>query len=212
RLCHAASTVAMKKALGYGATTCSYADWIGTDLLVFFGSNVANNQPVTTKYLYHARQRGAKVALVNPYFEPGMRRYWVPSIPESAVFGPRMADEWFPVHTGGDLAFLLGVFKVLDAEGWVDREFVARVTAGYEETRAHAAGLEWELLERDSGTTRGEMARFARMLAEARNGILVWSMGLTQHAHGVETIHALVNVGLLRGWVGREKVGLMPIR
>ena len=58
RLCHAASTVAMKRTVGYGATTCSYTDWIGTDLIVFFGSNTANNQPVTMKYLYEARQRG----------------------------------------------------------------------------------------------------------------------------------------------------------
>ena len=39
RLCHAASTVAMKATLGYGASTCSYADWLGADLIVFFGSN-----------------------------------------------------------------------------------------------------------------------------------------------------------------------------
>ena len=39
RLCHAASTVAMKATLGYGASTCSYADWIGADLIVLFGSN-----------------------------------------------------------------------------------------------------------------------------------------------------------------------------
>src|SRR5262249_15344208 len=155
---------------------------------------------------------GAKVAVVNPYFEPGLRRYWVPSIPESAIFGTRMADFWFPVHTGGDQAFLLGVFKVLEAEGWVDREFVARATAGYEEACTAVRGRDWALLERESGTTRADMARFARMLAGARNGIFVWSMGLTQHAHGVETILALVNVGLARGWVGREKVGLMPIR
>jgi molybdopterin-dependent oxidoreductase alpha subunit len=212
RLCHAASTVAMRKTLGYGATTCSYTDWIGTDLIVFFGSNTPNNQPVTMKYLYHARQQGAKVAVVNPYFEPGLRQYWVPSIVESAVFGTRMADEWFGVHTGGDQAFLLGVFKVLAAEGRIDREFVARSTTGYEEAKAHAATLDWSLLERESGATRAEMSRFARMLSEARCGILVWSMGLTQHAHGVETLLALVNVGLARGWVGREKVGLMPIR
>src|SRR4029434_8103259 len=62
RLCHAASTLAMKETLGYGATTCSYTDWLGTDLIVFFGSNTANNQPVTMKYLYHARQQGAHVA------------------------------------------------------------------------------------------------------------------------------------------------------
>ena len=37
-------------------------------------------------------------------------------------------------------------------------------------------------------------------------------MGLTQHAHGVETIKALVNVGLARGLPGRPNRGLVPIR
>src|SRR4029453_6481930 len=166
----------------------------------------------TMKYLYHARQQGARVAVVNTYFEPGLRHYWVPSIAESAVFGTRMADDWFGVHTGGDQAFLLGVFKVLCAEGWVDRGFVDRCTAGYAEARAHVEALDWDLLERESGASRAEMARFAQMLSRARCGIFVWSMGLTQHAHGVETLLALVNVGLARGWMGREKVGLMPIR
>jgi molybdopterin-dependent oxidoreductase alpha subunit len=212
RLCHAASTVAMKRTLGYGATTCSYRDWIGTDLIVFFGSNTPNNQPVTMKYLYHARQGGTKVAVVNTYFEPGLRRYWIPSVPESAVFGTKFADDWYAVDTGGDLAFLTGVFKVLAGEGWIDDAFVAARTSGFEEARAAALGHDWERLERDSGTTRAEMRRFAEALRGARSGIFVWSMGLTQHAHGVETIQALVNVGLARGWVGRENVGLMPIR
>ena len=212
RLCHAASTVAMKRTLGHGATTCSYRDWIGTDLIVFFGSNTPNNQPVTMKYLYHARQKGTKVAVVNTYFEPGLRRYWVPSVPESAVFGTKFADDWYAVDTGGDLAFLNGVFKVLVGEGWIDRAFVEARTVGFEEAKAAVLGQGWEGLERDSGTTRAEMRRFAEMLRDARCGIFVWSMGLTQHAHGVETIQALVNVGLARGWVGRENVGLMPIR
>ena len=80
RLCHAASTVAMKAMLGYGASTCSYADWLHADLIVFFGSNVANNQPVTIKYLHHAKKNGAQIAVVNPYREPGLKRYWIPSI------------------------------------------------------------------------------------------------------------------------------------
>jgi molybdopterin-dependent oxidoreductase alpha subunit len=212
RLCHAASTVAMKRSLGHGATTCSYTDWIGSDLVVLFGSNVANNQPVTLKYLYEARKRGTRVAVVNTYREPGLERYWVPSVPESAVFGTRVADEWFAVDTGGDLAFLLGVFKLLVAEGWVDSEFVARRTSGFEQARAYAAGLDLAELERASGTTRAEMRRFAELLRDAPRAVLVWSMGLTQHVHGVETIEALVNVGLARGYLGREKAGLMPIR
>ena len=214
RLCHAASTTAMKQTIGYGASTCSYRDWIGTDLIVFFGSNTPNNQPVTMKYLFYARKQGTKVAVVNPYFEPGLQRYWVPSggYYESAIFGTRFADAWFAVDTGGDLPFLNGVFKILATEGWIDREFVSRYTVGFEEAKAGVEKQDWELLERESGTTRQDMRRFAEMLRDARNGIFVWSMGLTQHAHGVETIQALINVGLVRGWVGREKAGLMPIR
>jgi anaerobic selenocysteine-containing dehydrogenase len=202
----------MKRALGYGASTCSYQDWIGTDLIVFFGSNTASNQPVTMKYLYFARKLGTKVAVVNPYFEPGLRRYWVPSVTESALFGTKFADEWFAVDTGGDLAFLNGVFKVLVTEGWVDDDFISRCTAGFDEAKATLERQDWDLLESASGATRQEMRRLAEMLRDARKGIFVWSMGLTQHAHGVETIEALINVGLVRGWVGREKAGLMPIR
>jgi molybdopterin-dependent oxidoreductase alpha subunit len=212
RLCHAASTTAMKQTLGYGATTCSYRDWMGTDLIVFFGSNTPNNQPVTIKYLYYALQAGARVAVVNPHFEPGLRRYWVPSITRSAVFGTRMADDFFAVDTGGDLAFLNGVFKILIAEDWLDREFITERTSGFEEAKAAVEGQDWETLERASGTTRGEMQRFAELLRDARRAIFVWSMGLTQHAHGVQTIQALINVALARGFVGREKTGLMPIR
>ena len=164
------------------------------------------------KYLYYARKGGTKVAVVNPYFEPGLQRYWVPSITDSSVFGTKFADEWFAVDTGGDLAFLNGVFKTLLSENWIDREFVSRHTTGIEEARANVEKQAWEVLERESGTTRQEMRRFAQMLGDARNGIFVWSMGLTQHAHGVESIQALINVGLARGWVGRENTGMMPIR
>ncbi|MHC5756073.1 MAG: molybdopterin-dependent oxidoreductase, partial [Nostoc sp.] len=86
RICHSPSTAGLKAAIGAGATTCSYKDWIGTDLLVFIGSNVANNQPVTVKYLHYAKKAGTKIVVINTYREPGMERYWVPSIVESAVF------------------------------------------------------------------------------------------------------------------------------
>ena len=123
-MCHAPSTVALKRTIGVGATTCSYTDVIDSDLIVLFGANVANAQPVFMKYLYLARKRGAKVAVVNPLREPGLERYWVPSNVESAMFGTKMADEFFAVHTGGDVAFINGVLKVLLAEGGIDRAFV----------------------------------------------------------------------------------------
>lgn len=212
RLCHAASTSGMKATLGYGASTCSYTDWLRADLIVLFGSNVANNQPVTTKYLHHAKKNGAQIAVVNTYREPGLERYWVPSIASSAMFGTLLADHWFDVHTGGDLAFLVGVLRALVEMGGVDESFVRDWTRGFRDARDRAFAADWDLLEHESGATRDRMQAFARLLVDRPNTVIVWSMGLTQHAHGVDTIKALVNVGLARGLPGRPNRGLVPIR
>ena len=212
RVCHAPSTTALKAAIGVAATTCSYRDVIDSDLIVLFGADVANGQPVFMKYLYLAKKRGAKIAVVNPLREPGLERYWVPSSVESAVFGTKITDEFFPVHTGGDVAFVNGVLKQLLGSGGLDREFITEHTVGF-------AGVLEELeresvsdLELVSGATAADMERFARMYASAQRAVLVWSMGITQHEHGVENVQAIVNLGLARGNIGRPGAGLMPIR
>lgn len=212
RLCHAASTAAMKGTLGHGASSCSYVDWLGADLIVFFGANTPNNQPVTTKYLYYAKRRGAEIAVVNTYREPGLERYWVPSVLESAVFGTRLADHWYQVHTGGDLAFLIGALKALIEMRAVDEAFIRERTAGWDETRSRTESADWRALESESGASEERMRAFARLLVDNPNTVFVWSMGLTQHAHGVDTVKALMNVALARGLAGREHRGVMPIR
>ncbi|MDR3404015.1 MAG: FdhF/YdeP family oxidoreductase [Chthoniobacter sp.] len=212
RLCHSPSGAAMKATLGVTATTCSYRDWYEADVVVFFGSNPANDQPVSTKYLHEAKKRGMKVVLVNPLLEPGMKRYWVPSNIDSAVFGTDIADYWFPVTQGGDIAFLYGVLKVLFEEGWVDRGFIEAKCAGWQELRARAAALEWPDLEKSSGLSRATMREFAELLHGAKKGVLVWSMGITQHPHGADGVQMVLNLALTQNWVGRDGCGVMPIR
>ena len=212
RVCHAPSTAALKDSIGVSATTCSYRDVIESDLVVLFGADVANAQPVFMKYLYLAKQRGAKVAVVNPLREPGLEKYWVPSNVESAMFGTRMADEFFTIHTGGDVPFVQGVLKHLLAINGVDRAFVNAHTAGFEELLADIEAASFADLEVASGATSEDMARFARLYADAGAAVLVWSMGVTQHVNGVDNVRAIVNLGLARGNVGRPGAGLMPIR
>lgn len=212
RICHAPSTTALKETIGVGATTCSYNDWMGSDLLIFVGSDVPNNQPVTTKYLFYAKQQGSKVLVVNTYKEPGLERYWVPSVMESAVFGTKLTDRFFLIHTGGDIAFFNGVLKHLIEQGWVEAEFIAKHTADYGQAKAAVEGQSWEMLERFSGSSREEMLAFAKEFASAKSAVIVWSMGITQHRFGVENVKSLVNLMLAKGFVGREKCGLMAIR
>jgi molybdopterin-dependent oxidoreductase alpha subunit len=212
RICHAPSTVALKQSLGVSATTCSYKDWIGTDLLVFFGSNTPNNQPVTTKYIYNAKKEGTRVVVINPYREPGLERYWIPSVFESALFGTKIADEFFQVNTGGDKAFIAGVIKHMIEQGWTDEDFIGGQTSGFDDLKTALGACSWDLMEAASGASREEMLRFARMIGEAKTAVFVWSMGITQHRDGVANVRAIVDLALTRGFVGREKCGLMAIR
>jgi molybdopterin-dependent oxidoreductase alpha subunit len=212
RICHSPSTFALKAAIGAAATTCSYSDLIGTDLVVFFGSNVANNQPVMMKYLFYARKAGTKVAVVNPYREPAMERYWVPSDVESALFGTKVAEQFFQVCASGDLAFLNGTLKHVIGEGWVDENFIRDHTVGFDDVKKSLEAASWEELEAASGVSRDRMREFARMVADAKRAVFVWGMGITQHTTGENNVHAIINLALAKGFVGREGCGLMPIR
>ncbi len=212
RLCHAASTTALKQTVGAAAATCSYRDWIWTELIVLAGANIASNQPVSMKYLYYAKQNGARIAVVNPYREPGLERYWVPSIAKSAVFGTRLMDEFFPICVGGDVAFFNGVSKILIENDWLDQEFIREHTNAFEELKQTLSQQDWDTLEKHSGTPRSEMMRFAKLYAGVKTAVFIWSMGLTQHRFGVENVKSLVNVALARGMIGQPNMGLVPIR
>ena len=212
RLCHSPSGAAMKATLGVGASTCSYKDWYGTDLVIFFGSNPANDQPVSTKYLHEAKKLGTKVVLVNPLLEPGMKKYWVPSNLDSALLGTEIADYWFPVTQGGDIAFLYGVLKVLVERGWVDERFLAERCAGWEEVKSEVRNQKSEELATRAGLSWQAIEEFAELIHAAKNAVLVWSMGITQHPWGGDGVQMILNLALSQGWLGRDKCGVMPIR
>jgi molybdopterin-dependent oxidoreductase alpha subunit len=212
RLCHAASTVGLKETLGFAAPTLSLSDWIGTDLIVIIGSNLPNNQPVSTKYLHYAKKAGTRIAVVNPFREPALERYYIPSVASSALFGTKLMDDYFGVRPGGDIAFMSGVLKALDEIGGFDERFVAERTEGAAELRTALTRLDWDELSDDAGVTEAEMRRFAELYARAKTAVFVYSMGLTQYEFGVENVKMVVNLALARGMVGRPHTGIMPIR
>jgi molybdopterin-dependent oxidoreductase alpha subunit len=212
RLCHAASASGLKQTLGWGAPTCSLSDMIGTDLLVLIGTDLANNQPVTTKYMHFAKEQGTRIVVVNPFREPALERYWVPSVARSALFGTALMDDFFAVRPGGDIAFMTGVLKLLDERGQWDERFVADRTRGGDELRASLRRLGWDEIVDAAGLPRTEIERFAELYASAKTAVLLYSMGLTQYAFGVDNVKMVVNLALARGNVGREKCGIIPIR
>jgi molybdopterin-dependent oxidoreductase alpha subunit len=104
------------------------------------------------------------------------------------------------------------VLRILAERGWHHAAFVDGHTEGFTRLAAAARALDWETLEAAAGLPRTRMEDFARLVHQADTAVLVWSMGITQHAFGGDAVRMIVNLGLSQGWVGRERCGLMPIR
>jgi len=212
RLCHQATVSGLKATIGVGAPTCSLKDLIGTDLLLLWGTDIANNQPVTMKYLAHAKAQGTRIVVINPVREKGLESYWVPSMPKSALFGTTLMDDFIPVAVGGDIALLNGVLKVLVEKGQVDRAYVDAHTKNWEAVEAHVQAMTWDDIVRDSGVDKAKIEWLAELYARATTCVTIYSMGITQHTFGTENVEAIVNLHLSRGMIGRPKTGILPIR
>ena len=218
RICHSPSKSAMKRSVGVGASTCNYQDWLGTDVLVFWGSVASNASPVSTKYMMEAKKRGTKIIVINPYREPAMENYWVPSVVESALFGTELADEFYEVNIGGDIALMHGVMKHwFDLEeqnegAAINHEFVNEHVNHYEDLKENVQSQSWEEIVQSSGIDKERIIELSNSLAEAKTGVMVWALGLTMHKHATDNISQVSNLALLRGWLGGKNKGLMPLR
>ncbi len=218
RICHSPSKTALKRSIGVGASTCNYQDWFGADVLLFWGSVASNASPVSSKYMLEAKKRGAKIIVVNPYKEPAMDKYWVPSNAESALFGTKLADDFYQVNIGGDIAFMHGImkhwFEMEEKQhgSAINHEFVQEHVNAYDELKAHVESQSWDEIVKSSGITKERIIELSELLANSKNAVYAWALGLTMHAFASDNISQVANLALLRGHLGRKYNGLMPFR
>ncbi len=99
-----------------------------------------------------------------------------------------------------------------DKKHVLDHDFIKEHTAGFEEFAAAARGYEWSELERVSGLTRAEMEQAAQTYANAKTVLICYGMGVTQHVMGVQNVHMIANLALLRGNVGKPGGNICSIR
>jgi molybdopterin-dependent oxidoreductase alpha subunit len=210
--CHQASGVALGDAIGSGTATVVLDDLALADCAVVIGANPASNHPRLITQLVELRRRGGTVIVVNPYREPGLVRFRVPSDWRSMLLGSDVCDLYLQPHVGADVPLLLLLLRrVIERDG-VDATFVRAHTTGWDAVRDHVARLDPDALLAACGVPRADVERAVDLLLAARRGIMAWAMGITQHVHGVDNVQAIVNLALARGWVGRPGTGLLPIR
>ncbi len=210
--CHQASGVGLGRSLGTGTATITLDDVEHCDLFFLIGGNPASNHPRLLRTLMQVRRRGGHIIVINPVKEVGLVNFRVPSDIRSLLFGSPIASLYVQPHIGGDIALLTGVAKLLLEARQVDAGFIADATEGFAEFRRQVEATSWEAIEHNSGVDRATIARIASMYLAAKNVVFGWTMGITQHTHGVGNVRMIVNLALLRGMVGRPHAGLLPIR
>ncbi|WP_443058299.1 FdhF/YdeP family oxidoreductase [Streptomyces sp. NBC_00820] len=218
-MCHEASGRALQAALGTGKGTVDLKDWEATDALFIMGVNAASNAPRMLTSLVEAYHRGAQIVHINPFIEAGATRALIPhDIVDMATFHSTPVSTLnLQVRVGGDMALIRGMAKAVLEQSKndpraLDREFIERHTHGFEEYRAVCEATEWSDIERQSGLSRADILKAARIYTDADRSIFSWCLGVTQHEHGVSTIREIVNLLLLRGNLGREGAGPSPVR
>lgn len=210
--CHQASGVGLNSSLGTGTATVVLDDVEHADCVFVIGGNPASNHPRLMSTLKHVRRRKGEIIVINPVVETGLVNFSVPSDPISLLFGTKIASLYVQPHIGGDLALLAGIAKRVIELGGHDVSFLEQHTNGWIEWRDRLATLSWSEIERKSGVPAATIDDIARRYMKSKNSVFAWTMGITHHAHGVQNVEAIANLALLRGMVGREGAGLMPIR
>lgn len=216
-MCHEASGRALQASLGTGKGTVDLKDWESADALFIMGVNAASNAPRMLTALAEAYHRGAQIVHINPLVEAAATRTIVPhDFTDMALFKTtRTSTLNLQPRIGGDMALLRGMAKSILEQSEsdpkaLDREFIERHTAGFEEYRALCEATPWAEIETQSGLSRADILKAARVYGEADRSIVSWCLGLTQHEHGVDTVREIVNLLLLRGNLGREGAGPSP--
>lgn len=218
-MCHEASGRALLESLGTKKGTVTLADLDRTDLVVLIGSNAASNTPRLLTSLVGTMRRGGSVVHVNPLVEGAATRAVLPNEPGEMLRNRATATASLVVQPriAGDMALLRGVAKHLlerferDPTA-LDGEFVRTHTHGFEAYRDLVASASWKEIERQSGVEESRIREFGEIYRRANAAIFGWCLGLTQHEHSVDTIREIANLLLLRGNIGREGAGAMPIR
>lgn len=191
RLCMVSAGAGNKKAFGMDRAANSWADIPLAEVIICAGTNVAECSPITTGYIWQARDRGAKLIMIDPRVTPLART----------------CDLHLPVRPGTDSCLFNAMLRVLIEEDLVDHEFIREHTTGWEETKKAALEMSLEEAARITGVQLEDIVKAARMWGQAKTSFLLHARGIEQHTKGVDNVVSTINLVLATGRIGRPGCG-----
>ncbi|QQK72996.1 formate dehydrogenase subunit alpha [Pectobacterium versatile] len=196
RVCHGPSVAGLQEVLGNGAMSNSIGDIENSKCLLIFGYNSADSHPIVARRVVKARQNGAKIIVCDP------RR----------IEAARIADQHLQLNNGCNMALVNAFGYVLLEERLYNQNYVDRFTEGLEAYRDIVKDYAPEAVEHLTGVPAAEVRQAMRTFAAAPSATIMWGMGVTQFGQAVDVVRGLAGLALLTGNLGRENVGVGPVR
>jgi assimilatory nitrate reductase catalytic subunit len=156
---------------------------------------VAETFPITTGYIWRARDRGAKLIVQDPRVVPLART----------------ADLFLPVRPGTDSALFGAVLHVLIERDWLDHEFIDTHTLNFDDAAAAVADMTAAWAAGITGVPAARIEEAAELWGTSATGMMLHARGIEQHTKGVDNVLGAINLGLATGKFGKPGCGVSTI-
>ncbi len=181
---------------GSGAATNSLAEIAHADCIFIIGSNTSAQHPLAYAQVVKAVQNGAALMVADPR-----------KIPVA-----ELATHYLPIPPGTNLVLINALLHVIIAEELYDSKFIKQRTEGFAEMAKSVKNCTPAWATKITGLDESAIYTMARTYAQAKNAMILYCMGVTQHVTSTETCRALANLAMLCGMIGRPSTGLLPLR
>jgi assimilatory nitrate reductase catalytic subunit len=195
RLCMVSAAAGNKKAFGIDRAANPWSDIPQAEVVWISGANVAECAPITTSYVWQAREFGAKIIVVDPRITPIART----------------CDLFLPVKPGRDVALFNGVLHLMIEHDWLDHEFIEQHTVGFDAVAEHVRQWTPQRTAEVTGIAEKSIRQAAEWWGAAKTSFLLHARGIEHHTHGVQNVLGAINMVLASGRIGRDGCGYATI-
>jgi formate dehydrogenase major subunit len=204
RVCHSPTGYGLKTTLGESAGTQAFSSVARADVVLVMGANPSDAHPVFASRLKRRLREGAKLIVADP------RRIELVSSPHIR------AEHHLALRPGSNVAFINAMAHVIVTEGLEDSAFIAErcEQAPYLKWREFISGEQNspEMTERITGIPAMQLRAAACLFAGVPNAAIYYGLGVSEHSQGSTTVMGIANLAMLTGNLGREGVGVNPLR
>ncbi len=204
RVCHSPTGYGLKNTIGESAGTQNFDSVMQADVIFVIGANPTDGHPVFASQMKRRLRQGAKLIVADP------RQI-------DLVRTPHIAAEYhLKLRPGTNVALINSVAHVVVTEGLVKEEYVRErcEPEAFEKWRTFIAlpKNSPEAMQEITGVPASEVRAAARLYATAGNGAIYYGLGVTEHSQGSTMVMGIANLAMATGNVGREGVGINPLR